>query len=152
MKIALAAAGCALSFALAKAQGVSANYSNSPTAPGSWSYVAIAGGSEARFMDATGTIRLAVGCARATRQVTIARTSAAPAATISVWTDSLSRDVPARFEPKGMRVSAQLAAFDALLDAVSFSRGRFAVAMPGFPALVVTAAPEPARVVEDCRS
>ena len=151
-RFAILAAACTLPFAIADAQTAPADYSNSATAPGSWSYVAIAGGSEARFMDATGTIRLVVGCSRATRQVTIARTSAAPAASVSVWTSSLSRDVPARFEPNAMRVSAQLAAFDGLLDAIVFSRGRFAVSMPGFSALVVTAGPEAARVIEDCRS
>jgi hypothetical protein len=38
-----------------------------------------------------------------------------------------------------------------LLDAMVFSRGRFAISMPGSPALVVPAGTEVAHVVEDCR-
>jgi len=148
---AVAAAVGTVSLAPAQAQVAAADFSNSLPAPGSWSYVTLASGSEARFMDSTATIRLVVGCARATRQVTIARTSGAPAATLSVWTSSLRREIPARFDPAAKRVGAQLAAFDGLLDAIAFSRGRFAVSMPGSPAVVVGAAPEAARVVEDCR-
>jgi len=150
-RLALAAAATALPVFAVYAQAA-AGYDNAAPAAGSWSHVALPGGGEARFRDSGGTIRLILACARATRQVTLARTSAAPAPTLSVWTSAMARTMPARFEPNAMRVSAQLAAYDGLLDAIAFSRGRFAVAMPGFPALVVTAAPEAARVVEDCRS
>ena len=46
---------------------------------------------------------------------------------------------------KAMRVTADLAANDPLLDAIAFSRGRFVVSMPGMAALVVPAWPEAAR-------
>lgn len=150
-RLALAAGGWALPLFAAHAQAAG-DHGNAQPAAGSWSHVLVAGGSEAHFRDSGGTIRVILACARATRQVTVARTSAAPATAISVWTSTMSRTIPARFEPNAMRVSAQLAAYDGLLDAIAFSRGRFAVAMPGFQALVVTAAPEAARVVEDCRS
>jgi len=39
-----------------------------------------------------------------------------------------------------------------LLDAMAFSRGRFATAASGAPMLTVPSAPEVTRVVEDCRS
>jgi len=45
-----------------------------------------------------------------------------------------------------------LPAYDGLLDAMSFSRGRIAVTVSGTPMLVVPAWPEVARVVEDCRA
>ena len=151
-RFALAAAALALPGMAAHAQVAGPDYANAPAAVGTWSHVALPGGSEARFRDSAGTIRVILACARSTRQVTIARTSAAPATAISVWTSTMTRVIPARFEPNAMRVGAQLAAYDGLLDAIAFSRGRFALAMPGFPALVVTAAPEAARVVEDCRS
>jgi hypothetical protein len=44
-----------------------------------------------------------------------------------------------------------LAATDPLLDAIAFSRGRFAVEAPGLPTLILPTWPEPARVVEECR-
>ena len=55
------------------------------------------------------------------------------------------------FNAKGMRVAADLAANDALLDAMAISRGRIVVSMPGMAALVMPAWPEAARAVEDCR-
>ncbi|MBA3511537.1 hypothetical protein [Sphingomonas sp.] len=121
-------------------------------APGSWAYQTMPGGSMARFVDATGTARLVLQCSRATRRVSIAVTSAQSAPSLLVWTSSASRNLPARFEPNAMRVTAELAAFDALLDAIAFSRGRIAVTMAGQVPQVVPAWPEPARTIEDCRN
>jgi len=49
-------------------------------------------------------------------------------------------------------ISIQLAAYDPLLDALAFSRARFAVVAAGSPPLVLPAWPEIARVIEDCRA
>ena len=127
------------------------DYNLAQPAPGSWSYVPVPGGSDARFTDATSTIRLTLHCDKATRKVMISHTSASPASTIFVWTSSATRNLPARFEPQAMRVTADLAANDPLLDAIAFSRGRIVVSMPGVAALVVPAWPEAARAIEDCR-
>ena len=132
-------------------QAPAVDYSIAAVTPGSWAYVPIPGGSEARFADSTATIRLTIRCTKATRRVMISPTSAAPASSMFVWTSSLTRNLPARFEAQAMRVSAELAANDPLLDALTFSRGRFAVSMPGMAALVVPAWPEAARAIEDCR-
>jgi hypothetical protein len=132
-------------------QTLAVDYSITPVASGAWSYVPVPGGSEARFTDAASTIRLTVRCTKSTRRVMISPTSSVPASTMFVWTSSATRNLPARFEAQAMRVSAELAANDPLLDALTFSRGRFAVSMPGMAALVVPAWPEAARVVEDCR-
>ena len=128
-----------------------ADFSNSPMMPGTWSYLAVPNGSNARFTDGTGTIRISLGCNRTSRGVTIARTSAAPAATLSIWTSTSSRDQPATFEQSAQRVIATFNAQDTMLDAIVFSRGRFAVSMPGAPAFVIPTGPEAARIVEDCR-
>ena len=40
----------------------------------------------------------------------------------------------------------------AMLDAMVFSRGHFAISMPGYPPLVLPAGTEIAHVVEDCRA
>ncbi|MBA2771688.1 MAG: hypothetical protein H0U34_06700 [Sphingomonas sp.] len=151
-RAAVAAAAAGLMFAAARAQAPGADYSHVGATPGSWAYVTVSGGSEARFVDATGTIRLAVGCVRAARQVTIARISQSPAAALFVWTTGGSRNLPARFDQNSYRVSAQVGAFDRLLDEIAFSRGKVAVAMAGAPPLVVTSSPEPGRVFEDCRA
>ncbi|MDQ3245887.1 MAG: hypothetical protein M3Q52_03150 [Pseudomonadota bacterium] len=129
-----------------------ADFSTTPAAPGSWVYQPITGGSLARFLDTGAIARVVLQCNRVSRKVTIAHTSAAPSASLFVWTSTLSRTLPARFEQNAMRVVAELSATDPLLDAIAFSRGRFAVQMAGSDALVVTSAPEPARAIEDCRT
>jgi hypothetical protein len=152
-RIAFAAMGGALLCAPLHAQVpvAAADYSFSPVTPGAWTYRAVPGGSEATFIDTTNTARIVVGCGTSIRLVMIPRISAAPAATLSFWTSSATRDLPARFDVNSKRVITQLAARDPLLDAMIFSRGRFAVSMPGSPALVVPAGTEVAHVVEDCR-
>ena len=103
-------------------------------------------------MDSTGISRITIQCTRASRQVTISRASAVAAGAMTVWTTSAQRSVPARYEPATLRLSADLAASDTLLDAIAFSRGRFALAVTGTSTQVVPAWPEIARVIEDCRA
>jgi len=105
-------------------------------APGQWSYVATATGSEARYGG-----YLAIRCDRATRTVTILRPGVAPAA-LAVVTDSMTRNLP---------VGGRLLANDTLLDAIAFSRGRFIVSGGGVT-LAIPNWPEAARSIEDCRS
>jgi hypothetical protein len=127
------------------------DFSTATAAAGSWTYQALPGGSEARFIDTTGTARLILHCTKMSRQVNISHTSAIPAPSMFVWTSSASRNLPVRFEPNAMRVTADLSAFDPLLDAIAFSRGRVAIVMAGGLPLVVPAGPEAARTIEDCR-
>jgi hypothetical protein len=151
-RIALIAAACAIAFGPANAQVTATDFNYSPVSPGSWVYRAVTGGSEASFVDGTGTTRMVIACGKVSRLVTISRISAAPAASLSFWTSSASRNLAARFDQSSGRVIAQVGAMDALLDALAFSRGRFASLMPGSPALVFPAEPEIAHVVEDCRA
>ena len=148
-RIAFAAMACALAFAPAKAE---ADFSDSPVSPGSWTYRTVAGGSEAAFVDGTNTTRMVIACGKVTRLVTLSRITAAPAASMSFWTSTVSRDLASRFDQPSGRVIVQLGAADPLLDAIAFSRGRFAVSMPGMPAFVMPAGTEIAHVVEDCRT
>ena len=129
-----------------------ADFGGAAVAPGSWSYAAVQGGSEARFIDATTTVRLAIRCNRATRRVNISRISTTSAPALSLWTSTIQRSLPARFEANAFRVTAEIGSYDPLLDALAFSRGRIAVTMAGASPLVVPAWPEAARAVEDCRS
>ncbi|MGH6659562.1 MAG: hypothetical protein ACREBM_07940, partial [Sphingomicrobium sp.] len=61
------------------------------------------------------------------------------------------RNVPAGFNPATGLLTAELAAFDKLLDSLAFSRGRIAVGPSNAPALVAPAWPDIVRVIEDCR-
>lgn len=108
--------------------------------PGEWRYQAADGGTEARFGAVEAGFMLRCDLGR--RQVILARIPAAAGIPLTIRTSSASRSVT-----DGMALPAS----DPLLDAIAFSRGRFAVEAPGQPALIVPAWPEPGRVVEDCR-
>jgi hypothetical protein len=142
--------------ALASASPLSAQTAVAPqfAAPlaGSWSFTTVAGGSDALFTDSAGRMQLALHCARSVRRVTIAKPATAAAPFMVVWTSSLSRSVPASFDPTTNRISVNLPAFDGLLDAMAYSRGRIGVTVSGTSPLIVPAWPEVARLVEDCRS
>ena len=118
---------------------------------GDWSWAATADGSEAIFADAYARPQLTIHCARATRRVSIARPASAAAPYLGVWTSSQTRNLAASFNPATARLSADLAAFDPLLDAIATSHGRIGITVSGTPVLVVPAWAEVARVVEDCR-
>ena len=119
---------------------------------GSWAYAATPDGSEATFSNASGAVQLTVHCARATRRVRIAKAASAAAPLLSVWTSSLTRSVPSRFDPATGRLTIDLATYDPLLDAMATSRGRVGFGVGTEPALVVPAWAEAARVIEDCRA
>ena len=106
-------------------------------ATGQWSYAATATGGEARF----GAL-FALQCDKRTRTMTIARPGM-PSAALTIVTDTASRTLP----PNG-----RLSAYDSLLDAMAFSRGRFLVSGGAGPALAVPSWPEGARAIEDCRN
>jgi hypothetical protein len=120
--------------------------------PGNWTYTSVPDGSEARFGDSSALPQLILQCARSTRRITIAKPATGAAPFMVVWTSSISRSIPASFDPLTKRISVSLPAYDALLDAMTFSRGRIAVTVSGTPTLVVPPWPEVARVVEDCRA
>jgi len=153
MRFAIAAA-----LALAAAPSLSAQTAQSapdlatatPIA-GNWTYAATTDGSEAVFVNSGGFPQLWIHCARAARQVSIAKAATVAAPSIIVWTSSQTRSVPASFNPATGRVTIQLSAADPLLDALANSRGRIGVTVSSESALVVPAWPEPARVIEDCR-
>jgi hypothetical protein len=127
------------------------DYGTARITPGTWVYQALPGGSAARFVDSSGSARFALECSKATRRVTISRSSASAAPGLFIWTTDASRSLGARFDAASSRVALELAARDPLLDAIAFSRGRIAVVMTGADTLVMPAWPEAARTIEDCR-
>jgi hypothetical protein len=122
-----------------------------PLTPGAWIYRSGGAGSEAVFGPPASEAAFIVRCDTARRQVVLSREGGGTQ--LSVRTSSFERTLSAtsRTEPLAY-LSATLPASDPLLDAMVFSRGRFTVSGPGLPMLVLPAWPEPARVIEDCRS
>jgi hypothetical protein len=116
------------------------DWADQPLSPGEWRYQAPGGGSEAWFGSAAGGFMLS--CDPERREVLLTRIGAPSGAPLTIRTSSMSRVVAD---------GVPLRASDPLLDAIVFSRGRFAVETDGRPALIIPAWPEPGRVVEDCR-
>jgi hypothetical protein len=88
----------------------------------------------------------------ATRRLTISKPASGAAPFLNLWTSAMTRNVPASFNPATMRLSADVAASDQLLDAIVFSRGRFGVSVSNQPPLVLPSWAEPQKVIEDCRA
>ena len=120
--------------------------------PGNWSFAFATGGSEATFTDNGGNQQLWVHCTRVTRRVSIAKRGTGATPFLQVWTSSMSRSVPASYNPATGRIAIDLAAYDPLLDAIASSRGRFGVGVANQPALVLPPWAEASRVIEDCRA
>ena len=112
-----------------------------PLSPGDWRYQAAGGDTEAWF--GSGEAGFMLRCDPTRREILLARIPTPAGTPLKIRTSSASRVVPD---------GVALPASDPLLDAIAFSRGRFAVEAPGVPTLIVPAWPEPGRVVEDCRN
>jgi hypothetical protein len=119
---------------------------------GNWTYTVASDGSEAAFAGDTGAVQVSVHCTRATRRITIAKPSGAAAPSMDVWTSGATRRVSVTYNPATARVTADLSAYDGLLDGLANSRGRIGLMVGTQPPLVVPAWPEVARVIEDCRA
>jgi hypothetical protein len=122
-------------------------WQDAPLSPGDWTYDAAT--SSARF-GPPGQPSFVVRC-EAGREVTLERRGAPPvtAGALTFRTSTTARTVPARSGTEGL--AATLPANDPLLDAIVFSRGRFAVEAGMLPPLIVPTWPEAARAIEDCR-
>jgi hypothetical protein len=68
-----------------------------------------------------------------------------------VWTSSQQKSLPAIYDPASARVSADLQAYDPMLDAIASSRGRIGFSSSGLATLIVPPWAEVGRVIEDCR-
>jgi hypothetical protein len=114
--------------------------------PGDWVWTGAGGQSSASF--ANGLLHLR--CDRAIGVVVLARRGSANGAVpMTVMTSALTRSFSAA--GSAQEISVSLNARDALLDAMAFSRGHFAVEVSGLATLYVPSWPEVSRVIEDCR-
>jgi hypothetical protein len=125
------------------------DWRDAPITPGDWSWSMAGGQSVARFAGGMLTLR----CDRASGTVALLRAGgAAGSEPMTVTTTSGVRTLSATPESApGPVLAVRLRANDTLLDAMTFSRGRFMVQVPGLPPLYAPSWPEVGRVVEDCR-
>jgi len=111
--------------------------------PGSWSYRRDATGSVADYGTPGAGAAFTLRCDMASRHIQV--TAGGSAAPLTIRTTSLSRTL----SPAQGR--AVLSVDDPLLDAMNFSRGRFAVEAAGGARMILPTWAEPQRVTEDCR-
>lgn len=130
---------------------VAADWRDWPVTPGVWRYGRDARGSVAMYgrvdADAVAVLR----CDSRLGRLFLSVPGAAPG-TLVVRTSSTARSIAVAVTGgTPSYLAATLAPADPLLDAMAFSRGRFALALIGSPPLVLPAWGEVGRVVEDCR-
>jgi len=125
--------------------------------PGTWSYTRDSQATTARFGMAGAAPAAWLRCDLATRAITVGRTLVGPissgtgaSAMMGVVTSFGRSEWPAQAVSGGM--TATRGASDPGLDAIAFSRGRFALMLAGQAAIVLPSWAEPVRVVEDCRN
>jgi hypothetical protein len=120
---------------------------DAPLTPGSWTYRRGPGTQSRALFGRPNAPILQVACGPG-RVVTIVRAGGGPTS-LGIRTTSVARTLTGRPTPDGLTV--QLPAHDRLFDELAFSRGRFSVTSAGAAPLIISAWPELARVVEDCR-
>jgi len=113
----------------------------------------VGGRSTATFSGVNGAAIVTLSCDRAQGRVLLSRAGAAaaplPFAVATTFTRRPLLSDPS-FPANGWLV-VPIAAKDSLLDAMAFSRGRFALETAGQETLYLPSWPEISRVVEDCR-
>ena len=132
---------------------VEANWIDRPQTAGNWRYVSEPGETLAIFTDTAGEAQAVLSCRVGERVVGLARAGRANgSATVTIRTETASRTLAAQASGSAQPTTvATVQARDPLLDAIALTRGRFAMEVPGRPALYLPAWAEVARVVEDCR-
>jgi hypothetical protein len=140
-------------FAPAPPRAAAPDWRDAPLTPGTWTWTREGSTTVARFADGL----LALVCNPAAGMVSLLRQgsgSSLPSGEVpmTIVTSTMVRPVSGS-AIAGMppAVAATFAPRDALLDAMAFSRGRFAVETAGLPTLYVPSWAEVGRVVEDCR-
>lgn len=130
-----------------------ANWMDEPQTAGDWFYRRANGTTAALFGDSGTDARFAVTCILTQRRVTLARSGTASGpVTMGIRTESADRAVTASPSAGNLpSIVATLPSNDPLLDAIAFSKGRFAVEVPGESTLYLPSWPEITRVIEDCR-
>ena len=120
-----------------------------PITPGTWRWRMEGSRSVARF----GNDTLVLSCDREAGAITLIRPGAGEGQVpMTILTATVSRTLSAAAIAGPPPVIAlTLPARDNLLDAMAFSRGRFAVETAGLPTLYVPSWTEVTRVIEDCR-
>lgn len=130
-----------------------ANWMDAPASPGDWTYRADSTGTIAYFGQAGGNPDFGLRCDPSRRAISLLRAGTASGSVpMRVRTETTERMVTAMPQDGPLAtLRADIAPSDPLLEAMAFSKGRFAVETNGLPTLYLPAWPEVTRIIEDCR-
>jgi len=137
----------------ASAPPFAGNWMDAPLTPGDWTYRVGPGDTTlALFGESLDRPVFSIGCYQAGQVITISRYERGVApAPMRIVAEAHQGSLVAREASPGGVLIADIPARDPLLDAMAFSKGRFAVETAGLPTLYVPSYPEVTRVIEDCR-
>ncbi len=123
-----------------------------PATPGDWSYRRSGDRTTASFGAAGAAAVFDIVCLDG-QNIGLQRHAApSPASAMTIRTETSTRTLAALHEAgSDSTVSAKIGTRDPLLDAMAFSKGRFAIEVPGAAPLYLPSWPEVTRVIEDCR-
>lgn len=124
-----------------------ADWRHGPLVPGDWVWRMNGDNSLAVFQSPAGQAVAQFACQPNSRQVLL-MVAGVGAGSMTVRTETVDRVL--QTTATSTAAVATLSAQDSLLDAIAFSRGRFAIEVEG-RALYLPAYPEITRVIEDCR-
>lgn len=126
------------------------NWADAPATPGTWRHSMAGRASVADFVGTDGQRLFQLVCGSG-GVVTLNRFGAAArgAEALTFRTRTAERTVSAQAADNA--VTTALPSADPLLAAMAYSRGRFAVEVPGMATLYLPAWPEVTRVVDDCQ-
>lgn len=129
------------------------DWRDQPETPGAWRWALVNGQSTALFIGADEKQIAMLKCDPAKGTILLARPGVGePPMGLMVRTTSMApRLLSASERPAALWIGIQLPARDPLLDAIAFSRGRFALELLGQDSFYIPAWPEVSRVIEDCR-
>ena len=127
------------------------NWMDAPQTPGDWSFRLIPTGALAQFGTDPANPLFGLECVKATGQV-LMHAPRVNGGALLLRTESVDRTLDPANLPGGPSYARYVvSARDPLLDAMAFSKGRFAALVSGGPAYYLPAWPEVTRVVEECR-
>jgi hypothetical protein len=129
------------------------NWLDAPQTLGDWTYRETATASYALFGQPGEGARFGMECNKPARTIRLVRSgSATGGVAMRIRTETAERMLAGNAVADGTpTIEVQLQASDPLLDAMAFSRGRFAVEAAGLETLYIPAWAEVTRVIEDCR-
>lgn len=134
-------------------QPVYDNWMDAPRTPGDWTYRPEQGGSAILYGEPASDAVFVMRCDRSQRTVYLDRAGESSGERpMRIRTETMDSTLSAR--PIGEQLPymrASVPASSSLLEAMAFSKGRFAVNVEGLPPLYLPAWPEVTRVIEDCR-